>query len=63
MNCSDYEEFRNNIKTLNDKHLLSLQSWLDAKESEKDRVEKIELINLELERRYKVRRYYESHIY
>lgn len=60
MNCSDYEEFRKNIKTLNDDHLLSLQSWLDAKVSEKDRVEKIELINLELERRYKMRRFYEN---
>ena len=60
MNCSDYEEFRKNIKTLSDNHLLSLQRWLDAKESEKDRVEKIELINLELERRHKIRRYYEN---
>ena len=60
MNCRDYEEFRKNIKTLNDNHLLSLQKWLDAKESEMDRAEKIDLINLELERRYKIRRYYEN---
>ena len=63
MNCSDYEEFRKKIKTLSDNHLLSLQRWLDAKESEKDKAEKIELLNLEIERRHKMRRYYESYVY
>lgn len=63
MNCREYEDFRLSLKTLHDDHLIALEKWLDAKESEKDKVEKIELINLELERRYKVRRYYESHIY
>lgn len=63
MNSQDYQEFRQNIKTLNDNHLLALQVWLDAKENEKDKLEKIELINLELERRFKVRKYYENNIY
>lgn len=63
MNSQDYQEFRQNIKTLNDNHLLALQIWLDAKENEKDKSEKIELINLELERRFKVRKYYENNIY
>lgn len=60
MNAQDYKEFRTKIKTLNDDHLLALEKWLDSRENEKDKSEKIELLNLEIERRFKVRRYYES---
>lgn len=60
MNAQDYKEFRIKIKTLNDDHLLALERWLDSRQNEKDKAEKIEIINLEIERRFKVRRYYES---
>ena len=60
MNAQDYKEFRIKIKTLSDDHLLALEKWLDSRKNEKDKSEKIELLNLEIERRFKVRRYYES---
>lgn len=60
MNAQDYNEFRIKVKTLNDDHLLALERWLDSRQNEKDKSEKIEIINLEIERRFKVRRYYES---
>ena len=63
MNCREYEDFRLSLKTLHDDHLIALEKCLESKENEKDKAEKMELLNLEIERRHKMRRYYESYVY
>ena len=59
MNIFDVRYFCNNIQTLNDSHLLMLEEWLEASEGEKDRDEKLRLIDIELERREKLKKRYE----
>ena len=49
--------------TLSDDRLLSLKIWLQRETNEKERDTKVLYIDLEIERREKLRRYYENHIY
>ncbi|MFO3716089.1 hypothetical protein [Anaerococcus cruorum] len=62
MNIYDSQEFISNIKTLDDEHLMSLRVWIDSKKNEKDKEDKILYIDLEIERRLKVRKYYANQI-
>ena len=58
MNCYDFEEFRESIRSLDEEQIKTLLKVLESKEREKDKVEKIRLLNLELERKYKLRKYH-----
>ena len=58
MNCYDFEEFRESIRSLDEEQIKTLVKVLESKEREKDKVEKIRLLNLELERKYKLRKYH-----
>lgn len=58
MNCYDFEEFRESIRSLDEKQIKTLLKVLESKEREKDKVEKIRLLKLELERKYKLRKYH-----
>lgn len=62
MNIYDSQEFISNIKTLDDNHLMSLRMWIDSRDKEKDKKDKILYIDLEIERRLKVKKYYENQI-
>jgi hypothetical protein len=61
--CHDWEEYRTCLMTLSDDRLLSLKIWLQRETNEKERDTKVLYIDLEIERREKLRRYYENHIY
>lgn len=58
MNIFQSEDFRRSLMGLDDNHLYSLRVWYEKK-AEKGRDE-LRLIDLEIERRAKIRRYYES---
>lgn len=58
MNCYDFDEFRKSIRSLDEEQIKTLVKVLESKEREKDKVEKIRLLNLELERKYKLRKYH-----
>ncbi len=58
MNCYDFDEFRKSIRSLDEEQIKTLLKVLESKEREKDKVEKIRLLNLELERKYKLRKYH-----
>lgn len=58
MNCYDFDEFRESIRSLDEEQIKTLLKVLESKEREKDKVEKIRLLNLELERKYKLRKYH-----
>ena len=58
MNCYDFDEFRESIRSLDEKQIKTLLKVLESKEREKDKVEKIRLLNLELERKNKLRKYH-----
>lgn len=62
MNIYDSQEFISNIKTLDDNHLMSLRMWIDSRDKEKDKKDKILYIDLEIERRLKVKKYYDNQI-
>lgn len=62
MNIYDSQEFISNIKTLDDNHLMILRMWIDSRDKEKDKKDKILYIDLEIERRLKVKKYYENQI-
>lgn len=57
MNIYKSETLRESLKTVDDKHLYSLRVWYDKK-GEKGKDELL-LIDLEIERRAKLRRYYD----
>ncbi|MBM0046674.1 hypothetical protein JNO63_06175 [Anaerococcus sp. mt242] len=63
MNCHDWEEYRRCLMATKEDRLFSLRKWLETKPNEKERDTKILYIDLEIERREKLRRYYENHIY
>ncbi len=63
MNCHDWEDYRLCLKTFRDERLYSLRKWLETRPNEKERDTKILYIDLEIERREKIRRYYEDNIY
>lgn len=58
MNCYDFDEFRESIRSLDEEQIKTLLKVLESKEREKDKVEKIRLLNLELERKNKLRKYH-----
>lgn len=60
MNIYDYEDIRIKLMTLTNDQLLALEVWLDDKANVKDKAQKIELLNLEIERKFKLRRIYEG---
>lgn len=53
MNIYDEQEFVNSIKTLSTGSIEILYKWLREKESEKDRVEKLLIMKIELRSRRK----------
>lgn len=57
MNIYKSETLRESLKTVDDKHLYSLRVWYEKK-GEKG-VDELRLIDLEIERRAKLRRYYD----
>lgn len=57
MNIYKSETLRESLKTVSDDHLYSLRVWYDKK-GEKGKDELL-LIDLEIERRAKLRRYYD----
>lgn len=57
--CHDWEEYRACLMILSDDRLLSLKTWLQRETDEKERDTKVLYIDLEIERREKLRRYYE----
>jgi len=57
MRCHDSESFRRSLKGLDEDHLYSLRVWYDRK-GDKGKDELL-LIDLEIERRAKLRRYYD----
>ncbi len=57
MNIYKSETLRESLKTVDDKHLYSLRVWYDEK-GEKGKDELL-LIDLEIERMAKLRRYYD----
>ena len=59
-NCHDWEEYRVCLMTVSDDRLLSLKTWMLKTTNGKDRDTKILYIDLEIERRAKLRRYYEN---
>lgn len=58
MNIFRSEEFRKNIKRLDDNHLHSLRLWYEEKGQAGE--DELRLIDLEIERRARNRRYYEN---
>lgn len=58
MNCYDFDEFRESIRSLDEEQIKTLLKVLESKEREKDKVDKIRLLNLELERKNKLRKYH-----
>ena len=58
MNCYDFEEFRESIRSLDEEQIKTLLKVLESKENEKDKADKIRLLNLELERKNKLRKYH-----
>lgn len=63
MNIRDWEDYRLCLKGAREESLHSLRKWLETRDNEKERDTKILYIDLEIERREKIRRYYENHIY
>ena len=61
MNIFQSESFRRSLMTVDDNHLYSLRVWYDNK-GDKGKDELL-LIDLEIKRRAKIRRYYENNIY
>lgn len=61
MNIHKSETFRESLKTVSDNHLYSLRVWYDKKGVKGQ--DELLLIDIEIERRAKIRRYYENHIY
>ncbi len=60
MNIRDWEDYRLCLKGAREESLHSLRRWLETRDNEKERDTKILYIDLEIERRAKLRRYYES---
>lgn len=58
VNCYDFDEFRKSIRSLDEEQIKTLLKVLESKENEKDKADKIRLLNLELERKYKLRKYH-----
>lgn len=58
MNCYDFDEFRESIRNLDEEQIKTLLKVLESKENEKDKADKIRLLNLELERKNKLRKYH-----
>lgn len=58
MNCYDFDEFRKSIRNLDEEQIKTLLKVLESKENEKDKADKIRLLNLELERKNKLRKYH-----
>ena len=61
MNIHKSETFRESLKCVSDKHLHALRLWYDKKGVKGQ--DELLLIDIEIERRAKIRRYYENHIY
>lgn len=57
MNIYQSESFRKSIKRLDEEHLYSLRSWFCDKEQYTD---ELRLIDIEIERRAKLRRNYDN---
>ena len=60
MNCQDWEDYRICLKSAKKESLHSMKDWLSTRTNEKDRDIKVLYIDLELERRAKIRRSYEN---
>lgn len=60
MNCHDWEDYRLCLRSVREERLYSLRKWLETRDNEQERDTKILYIDLEIERRAKLRRYYES---
>lgn len=60
MNFHDWEDYRLCLKSARDERLHSLRKWLETRPNERERDTKILYIDLEIERREKLRRYYEN---
>lgn len=60
MNIRDWEDYRLCLKSAREESLHSLRTWLETRPNEKERDRKILYIDLEIERREKLRKYYES---
>lgn len=58
MNIHKCETFRESLKTVSDNHLYSLRVWYDKKGDKGE--QELLLIDLEIKRRAKIRRYYEN---
>ena len=58
MNIFKSESFRQSLMGLDEKHLFSLRVWYEKKGDKG--VDELRLIDLEIERRAKLRRYYEN---
>lgn len=59
-NCHDWEEYRVCLMATKEDNLFSLRKWLETRNNEKNRDRKILFIDLEIQRREKLRKYYES---
>ena len=60
MNIRDWEDYRLCLKSVREERLYSLRKWLETRPNERERDTKILYIDLEIERRAKLRRYYEN---
>lgn len=58
MTPKDSEYIRTSLKTLDDSHLMTLKLWLKDRVGQESQ-DKLELVNLEIERREKLRKHYE----
>nr|DAX75156.1 MAG TPA: hypothetical protein [Caudoviricetes sp.] len=58
MTPKDSEYIRTRLKTLDNSHLMTLKLWLKDRVGQESQ-DKLELVNLEIERREKLRKYYE----
>lgn len=58
MNIHKSETFRESLKCVSDKHLHALRLWYDKKGDKGE--QELLLIDLEIKRRAKIRRYYEN---
>ena len=61
MNSHKSETFRKSLMNVSDDHLHDLRLWYDKKGDKGE--QELMLIDLEIERRAKIRRYYENYIY
>lgn len=58
MTPKDSEYIRTSLKALDDSHLMTLKLWLKDRVGQESQ-DKLELVNLEIERREKLRKHYE----